>query len=209
MQDSVLKILFLGEDPSWAELSQSLGEMPSGPLEVRRLDSLADLFQSLADGDWHAVVIDVHAWNFQGLHYVEKVRSEYPAFPILALYSPSIPELDAKALTCGASRCLPLLYLTAATLHNAVTAILVEHKAHSHLRKAAQMQLTFPIPDAPNFPSSKNQVITHALNNLLCVISANADVLADHLTATGPDAHTLLEIKKAAQSAAALMRQLK
>lgn len=209
MQDPVLKILFLGENLSWARLSQSLEETPGDRLEAQRLDSLADLFQSLAAGRWHAVVIDVHAWNFQGLHYVEKVRSEYPAFPILAIYSPSVPELDAKALTSGASRCLPLDHFTAAALHSAVTACLVESKAQSHLRKAAQMQLTFNIPDASTFPSSKNQVITHALNNLLCVISANADLLADHLAATGPDAHPLHEIKRAAQSAAALMRQLK
>ena len=209
MQDSVLKILFLGENLSWSQLSRSLGETPSALLDVHRLDSLADLFQSLAVGRWHALAIDVNAWNFQGLHYVEKVRSEYPAFPILAVYSPSVPELDAKSLTCGASRCLPIDHFTALALHNAVTACLVENKAKFHFRKAAQMQLTFNIPDASTFPSSKNQVITHALNNLLCVISANADLLADHFTATGPDAHPLQEIKKAAQSAALLMRQLK
>jgi DNA-binding NarL/FixJ family response regulator len=209
MQDSVLKILFLGENPTWFQLSQTLGETPAALLDVHRLDSLADLFQSLAAGCWDAVAIDVHAWNFQGLHYVEKVRSEYPAFPILAVYSPSVQELRAKAHTCGASRCLPLDDFTVAGLHNAVTACLAKNKAQSHLRKAAPMQLTFNIRDASTFPSSKNRVITHALNNLLCVISANADLLADHLTATGSDAHPLQEIKKAAQSAAALMRQLK
>jgi CheY-like chemotaxis protein len=209
MQDSVLRILFLGEHPCWFRLSQSLGETPAALLDVHRLDSLAELFRSLAGGRWDAVAIDVHASNFQGLNYVEKVRSEYPAFPILAVYSPSVQELGAKARTRGASGCLSLEDFTAAGLHNAVTACLAENKAQSHLRKAAQMQLTFNIPDASTFPSSRNRVITHALNNLLCVISANADLLADHLTATGSDARPLQEIKKAAQPAATLMRQLK
>jgi hypothetical protein len=59
------------------------------------------------------------------------------------------------------------------------------------------------------YPSSKNQLLTHALNNLLCVISANADLLEEFLDPSGPGSHSLAEIKKAAASAAALMRSIK
>jgi len=209
MQDSVFQILFLGENPSWSKLSAALTAASGAPLNVRRVDSLADLLRDLADGSWHAVVLDVNAWNFQGLHFVEKVRSEYPAFPILALYSPSVPDLDSKALICGASRCLTLDRLTADELHSAVVSCLAENKSQSQLLKASQMQLNLELPDASTFPASKNQIITHALNNLLCVINANADILADHLSNSGPGAHSLTEIKKASQSAAALIRHLK
>jgi hypothetical protein len=211
MQDSVFQVLFLGENCAWAKLSQSfhLGD----DLRVQRLDSLADLFRSLTEGRWHALAIDVNAWNFQGLHYVDKVRSEYPSFPIVAIHSGS--ELDKKAQICGASQCIGLHELTADTLHAAVASSLAAAKSKFLLQKSAEKMMEPSASVAMTF--SKNQVITHALNNLLCVIAANAELLSDKLAAAadGPslrleaDVRPLTEIKKAAKSAAALMRHLK
>jgi DNA-binding NarL/FixJ family response regulator len=209
MQDSLFQILFLGENSSWSQLSQALAASPQAPLQLQRLDSLADLFHALAAGRWHALAVDIHSWNFQGLHYVEKVRSEYPAFPIIALYSPSVREIAKKAVTSGASRCLSLSELSAETLHAAIASTLSDSKSQFILERGPQMQLPAQDFAGAAISLSKNQVITHALSNLLCVISANADLLADKLNGTGPDPRPLSEIKKAAQSAAALMRHLK
>jgi len=144
MQDSVIQILFLGENPSWSKLSQALSAAPDAPLHVQRLDSLADIFPALAVGRWHAVALDLHAWNFQGLHYVEKVRSEYPAFPIVALYSPSIPELDTKATTCGASRCIPFDHLTADSLEFAIASTLSDSEPQFLLQKVSEKHSFLP-----------------------------------------------------------------
>jgi len=209
MQDSVFQILFLGENASWSKLSQAVAASPETPLQVQRLDSLADLFQSLAVGQWHGLAVDIHSWNFQGLHYVEKVRSEYPALPIVALYSPSVREIDKKAMTSGASRCISLSELSAETLHAAIASTLSESKSQFILEKSPQMRMPSQDMEGVTISLSKNQVITHALSNLLCVISANAELLADNLRGSGPDPRPLSEIKKAAQSAAALMRHLK
>jgi DNA-binding NarL/FixJ family response regulator len=209
MSDSVFQILFLGENSSWSKISQALEEAPGAPLRLRHIDSLADLFQALAVDTWHAVALDVHAANFQGLHFVEKIRSEYPALPIVALYSPSVPDLDAKAITCGASRCLSFDHFTAHALHRAVYSCFSDMKFQSHLEKGSQMPLSLDSSDSSAFPSSNNQVIAHALNNLLCVISANADILFDQFDHSAPGSRSLAEIKKAAQSAAALMRHIK
>jgi DNA-binding NarL/FixJ family response regulator len=214
MQDSAFQILFLGENIAWSRISQALFNAPDDLLHVQRLDSLADLFHSLAVGRWHALAIDVHAWNFQGLHYVEKVRSEYPAFPIIAIHSGAVPDLERKALISGASRCVALNSLTSDSLHSAVASTLANTKSQFILQKGAQMELPLSPSQDVCMTFSKNQVITHALNNLLCVIAANADILSDKLnSASGPglppDPRPLSEIKKAAKSAAALMRHLK
>ena len=209
MYDSAFQILFLGEDRPWAKVSQSLAEAPSVPAKVHRARALNELFLVLAGGSWHAVVFDVHAWNFQGLHFVEKVRSEYPAFPVIALYSHSVSGLHSKAIHSGASRCLAVDHFTAEALHEAVLSCLSENKSKSHLRKGSQMPLPLVGPAGAEHTASKNQVISHALNNLLCVITSNADILADHLQSSGPDIHSVAEIKKAAMSAAELMRHLK
>lgn len=209
MQDSVFQILFLGENSSWSKLSQAVSASPETQLRVQRLDSLADLFHALAVGRWDGLAVDIHSWNFQGLHYVEKVRSEYPTFPIIALYSPSVREIEKKAITSGASRCLSLQHLSAETLHAAVASTLSDSKSQFILQRGPQMQSPSQDSEGVTISLSKNQVITHALSNLLCVISANADLLADKLSGSGSDARPLSEIKKAAQSAAALMRHLK
>jgi DNA-binding NarL/FixJ family response regulator len=212
MQDSVFEILFLGENSAWAQLCQALRAAPDASLRVQRLESLDDLFHSLAVGCWHALLVDVHAWNFQGLHYVEKVRSEYPAFPIVALFASGVPDLDKKAIISGASRCLRIDQLTTDALYSAVASTLADTKSQFILQRGTQSPLPLRDPDGV-ITFSKNQVITHALNNLLCVIAANADILSDKLSASATgsraDLRPLSEIKKAAQSAAALMRHLK
>jgi DNA-binding NarL/FixJ family response regulator len=208
MQDAVFQILFLGERPSWQRVSRLLAE-PVVSVRVQPVDSLAEAFQALAVGTWEALVIDVHSWNFQGLHYVEKVRSEYPHLPIVALFSRSIPELDTKARTCGASRCIALDELTPTSLHKTVSSALNGAKPIFPLERESKTHVPAKESDTSTLTFTKNQIITHALNNLLCIISANAELLSDSLNGSADESRPLTEIKKATRSAAALMRHLK
>ena len=210
MSNSPFQILFLGEDSAWATLTRALSAAPHTSLRIYRTQSLNELFLVLAGGRWHAVALDVHAWNFQGLHYVDKIRSEYPAFPILALHSSAVRDLEDKAKNVGASQCLALESLSADSLSSALLTILADRKSDSYLRKESGVQLAFNLPDDRAFPSStRTQAISHALNNLLCVITANADLLADHINGSSHGVRSLMEIKRAAKSASDLMRQLK
>ena len=209
MYDTVFQILFLGENPSWMRVSHALSEAPAAPLRVHRSQSPMDLLRVLSAGSWDALAIDLHAWSFQGLRIIQKIRAEYPAIPVFALFYPSVKDLDKKAQQAGASQCLSLNQFTAELLHTAVLAAHSEHKTQAHLRMSSLMDLA---PGDPRhnerLPVNRMDAISHALNNLLCVISANADVLADRLTDSDPAAHLVAEIKKAANSAANLMRRL-
>lgn len=207
MQDSAFHVLFLGEDGAWSKVSQTLTDAPRLNLRIHRAQSLNELFLVLVGGTWHAAALDVQAWSFQGLHYVDKIRSEYPAFPILALYSASAMDLALRAKHSGASRCLPLETLTAEAMHMAVLSCMSERKSQDHLRKAPPMQVSFDVPEDGS--SSRTRDISHALNNLLCVITANADILAEHVNGSVPGTHSVAEIKKAVKSASDLTRLLK
>jgi len=209
MYDPVFQILFLGENPSWLRVSHALAEAPEAPLRVHRSQSPSELFRLLAAGQWDALAIDLHAWSFQGLRVVQKIRAEYPAIPVFALLYPSVTDLDKKAKQAGASHCLSFNQLTADVLHTALLAVHSENKTQAHLRKGSLMDLAPGDPRRDEgFPAHRMHAISHALNNLLCVISANADVLADRLEGSDPAAHSVAEIKKAAKSAAELMRHL-
>src|ERR1700682_2177725 len=122
MYDCAFQILFLGETLAWSKVAHALADAPDVPLKVNRLNSLADLFRSVTNGQWQAVAIDVNAWNFQGLHFVEKIRSEHPVFPIIALHESSVTGIDTKAMNLGASCCLPVAHLTMETLHGSIQA---------------------------------------------------------------------------------------
>lgn len=209
MYDTVFQILFLGENPSWMRVSHALAEAPAAPLRIHRSDSPSDLLRVLADGYWDALAIDLHAWSFQGLRVIQKIHAEFPAIPVLALYYPSVKDLDKKAQQAGASHCLPLNQLSADLLHNTLLEVHSEQKAQAHLRKADPMELALDPRANAHFPSNRMEAIAHTLNNLLCVISANADVLADQLPGSEPAVHNVAEIKKAAKSASDLMRNLK
>ena len=210
MYDPVFQILFLGENPSWLRVSHALAESPEAPLHVHRSQSPSELYRLLAAGRWDALAIDLHAWSFQGLRVVQKIRDEFPAIPVFALLYPSVKDLDNKALQAGASHCLSLNDFTVEALHTALLAAHSENKTQAHLNKGSS--LMHLAPNDPRreerLPNHRLDTISHALNNLLCVISANADVLADRLADSDPSVHIVDEIKKAAKAAADLMRQL-
>jgi len=208
MFDPALRIIFLGENPSWLKLSQAIANAPDVSLKVHRMPSLTEAFRALAAGPCDALAVDLHAWSIPGLRCIQKIRAEYPAVPIIALFYPSVKDLDTKALQAGASRCLPLDHFAAADLHGAIVSFISEKNSQSYLQKGSQMELRLNLPKGSSFPASKIQIISHALNNLLCVITANADVLVERFPVSDPAVHSLAEIKKAARSAADLMRHL-
>jgi DNA-binding NarL/FixJ family response regulator len=206
MSISPFHLLFLGEDLAWSKLSQALAAAPRASIKIHRAQSLNELVLILAGGRWHAVALDVHAWNFQGLHYVDKVRSEYPSLPILALCSSTVNDLENRAKNVGASHTITLESMNSDTLLSAIFSTLADLHAHSPARNDSTAQLTFNLPDPASH--SRTQAISHALSNLLCVITANADLLAEHVNGSAHGEHSLTEIKKAAKSASDLMRQL-
>ena len=209
MSNSPFQLLFLGEDLAWSKLLQALAPAPRGCIKTHRAQSLNELFLVLAGGHWHAIAIDVHAWNLQGLHYVESVRSEYPSLPILAIYPGALNDLEDKALHVGASQAIALESLDSDNLLSAILSTLADPQSGPHSRRDSNVQLTFNIAEQTSPAATRTQAISHALNNLLCVITANADLLAEHVSGSSTGEHSLTEIKKAAKSASDLMRQLK
>lgn len=209
MSYNLLQILFLGENPSWLKLSQTMAETPDVPLRVHRAKSPSDLFRALSAQRWDALVIDLHAWSFQGLISLQKIRSEYQAMPLIALVYPTVKGLDKRAIEAGASRCLTLDDLTARGLHAAIISIALEKKSELQDQNGAQAAPELSMQQDSALPAARIELVAHALNNLLCVISAYADILADQVG--GPEAavRSISEIKKAAKTASDLTRQLR
>lgn len=209
MSYNLLQILFLGENPSWLKLSQAMAETPDVPIHVHRAQSPSDAFRVLSTQRWDALAIDLHAWSFQGLLSLQKIRSEYQAMPLIALVYPTVKDLDKRAIEAGASRCLTLDGLTARGLHAAVISVALERKSELQDQKGAQMVPELSMQRDSALPPARIELVAHALNNLLCVISAYADILADQVGGPEPAVRSISEIKKAAKTASDLTRQLR
>ena len=209
MSYNLLQILFLGENPSWLKLSQTMAETPDVPLRVHRAKSPSDAFRALSAQRWDALAIDLHAWSFQGLISLQKIRSEYHAMPLIALVYPTVKGLDKRAIEAGASRCLTLEDLTARGLHAAVISIALEKKSELQDQNGAQAVPELSMQQDSALPAARIELVAHALNNLLCVISAYADILADQVGGPEPAVRSISEIKKAAKTASDLTRQLR
>jgi hypothetical protein len=137
--------------------------------------------------------------------FTNSARSFHP-FPFSPSLILSAQDLATKALHAGASCCLSLHDLTAETIHHAIRSFTAHAQTQSLHRRHADVTPYF-LKDSAH-PPSRAEVVSHAVNKLLCEINANADVLADHFADSNLAARSVHEIKKAAKSAADLIRSL-
>ena len=131
--------------------------------------------------------------------------------PLIALVYPAVKDLEKRAMEAGASRCLTLDSLTARELHAAIASVMLEEKAESQQEKEQEeIEVERALSnEASAQRMAKIELVSHALNNLLCVISAYADILGEQVEGPEPAVRGIGEIKKAAKSASDLMRHLK
>jgi CheY-like chemotaxis protein len=203
------QILILGELPFWLKISQSIVEAPSSSFRICRAHSLTDALRRLHAEQWHAILLDLSHPSAQELLAARKLHDGLDSVPVVALLPISDPQFHEAAVQAGAASSLVLADLNVASLQHAlVTAINTETLRNSS-RKVNSMSFPFEQSAGDGRPVSKVDAISHAVNNLLCVINANADILFDQLDSTHNAARSVTQIKKATKSAADLMRLLK
>jgi len=166
---------------------------------VRRLNS----------EQWQALLLDLSHPSAQELLAARKLHDGLDSLPIVALLPISDRQFHEAAAQAGAASSLLLSELNVASLQHAlVTAINTETLRNSS-RKVSPMSFPFEHTSADRLHVNKLDAISHAVNNLLCVISANADILSDQLDATHNATRSLTQIKKATKNASDLIRLLK
>ena len=209
MSTSGSQILFLGELPFWLKICQSILEAPSSSFQFSRAHSLNDAVRRLNSEQWHALLLDLSHPSAQELLAARKLHDGLDSLPIVALLPISDPHFHEAAAQAGAASTLLLSELNVASLQHAlVTAINAETLRNSS-RKESPMSFPFENSSSDRLPANKIDAISHAVNNLLCVISANADIITDQLEATHNATRSLTQIKKATKNASDLIRLLK
>jgi CheY-like chemotaxis protein len=203
------QVLFLGELPFWLRITQSILEAPSSSFQFSRAHSLNDAVRRLNGEQWQALLLDLSHPSAQELLAARKLHDGLDSVPVVALLPISDPQFHEAATQAGAASTLVLAELNVASLQHAlVTAINTETLRNSS-RKVSPMSFPFDQAAVDGRPVSKLDAISHAVNNLLCVINANADIITDQLDATHNATRSLTQIKKATKNASDLIRLLK
>jgi len=206
------QVLFLGELPFWLKISQSVVEAPAVSFQIYRSPSLRDALRRLDGERWQALLLDFSHPAAQELLAARKLHAGISSIPVIALLTIAGPQFQNAANVAGAAASLLLDDVTSVSLQNAVlSAISINgtNKDRKNSRKGSFMQFPLDSQGFDRLPAAKVDAISHAINNLLCVINANADILTDQLEATHNAARSVSQIKKATKSAADLMRLLK
>jgi CheY-like chemotaxis protein len=203
------QILFLGELPFWLKISQSILEAPSSSFQISRAPSFSDALLRLKSEHWHALLLDLSHPSAQELLAARKLHDGLGSVPVVALLPIADTQFREAAAAAGAASSLVLADLNVASLQHAlVTAINTETLRNSS-REASSMLYPFEQAAVDGRPVSKVDAISHAVNNLLCVINANADILTDQLDPSHNAVRSLTQIKRATKNASDLIRLLK
>jgi hypothetical protein len=209
MSNAGSQVLFLGELPFWHKISQSILEAPSSSFKICRAPSLTEALRRLTSEPWQALLLDFSHPSAQELLAARKLHDGMDCVPVVALLPIFDPQFQQAAATAGAAASLVLADVNVASLQHAlVTAINTETLRNSS-RKANSMSYPYEQAAVDGRPVSKADAISHAVNNLLCVINANADILSDQLDSAHNATRSVSQIKKATKSAADLMRLLR
>ncbi|HXH67960.1 MAG TPA: hypothetical protein VNI81_12225 [Candidatus Limnocylindrales bacterium] len=209
MSNAGSQILFLGELPFWLKISQSILDAPASAFQISRAHSFNDALRRLHSDRWHAILLDLSHPSAQELLAARKLHDGLSEVPVVALLPISDPQFREAATQAGAASMLVLSELNVASLQHALVTAIDTETLRNSSRKASSMSYPFEQPAVDRLPVSKVDAISHAVNNLLCVINANADILFDQLEATHSATRSVTQIKKATKSAADLMRLLK
>jgi len=209
MSTTSSQVLFLGELPFWLKISQSVVEAPAGSFEIHRSSSLRDAIRRLVNERWQALLLDFSHPSAQELLAARRMHTGISSIPVVALLPIADPRFQNAADTAGAAISLVLSDVNSASLQHAVISAIGANKNRKGFRKGSSMQFPLDSQSLERLPSAKVAAISHAINNLLCVINANADILIDQLDNAHNASRSVSQIKKATKSAADLMRLLK
>jgi DNA-binding NarL/FixJ family response regulator len=209
MSTSGSQILFLGELPFWLKITQSILEAPASSFQFSRAHSFNDAMRRLNSEQWHALLLDLSHPSAQELLAARKLHDGLDSLPIVALLPISDPQFHEAAAQAGAASSLVLSELNVASLQHALVTAINTETLRNSARKVSSVSIPFDQAAVDGRPISKLDAISHAVNNLLCVISANADIITDQLDATHMATRSLTQIKKATKNASDLIRLLK
>jgi signal transduction histidine kinase len=200
-----IRVLLVEDDDAYALLVQRQLTASSESIALRRVSTLVDAVAAIDSGPADAVLLDLGLPDSFGLETVERLHGAAGAVPIIVLTAQDDDAIAVQAVQRGAQDYLVKSTTDAQLLVRSIRyareraewrRVLVEREAE--LRQVHKMEAVGRLAGG----------VAHDFNNVLTAIFGYADLLLDQFAEDDPRRADVLEIRRSAERAAALTRQL-
>lgn len=204
MQSQSYQILLIGEDSSRTQVyAQRLQEAEGASFEIQKAANWQSASQRLAIGAPDTPLPDAILWDLSAslaadLSSLKEATSLQPCVPFVLLVPEDQGQLKKQVLEAGANECLFRETLSKDLLQMAVRYAIERRQLEIMLRQSQKLEAIGRLSGG----------LAHNFNNLLCVIKGHTELLMEALQPADPAIRSVAQIRKAAESAAALTRQL-
>ena len=202
---SPLRVLLVEDDDHYATMLEvMLG--PAGPLALERVSTLSDAASAIGNGGIDVILLDLGLPDSFGIETVDRLRALVgERIPIVVLTSRDDDDVGVQAVHRGAED-----YLVKSTTDMQLLSRSVRYareraewrrqtlEREAELRQAHKMEAVGRLAGG----------VAHDFNNVLTAIFGYTDLLLEQFTDDDPRREDVMEIRRSAERAAALTRQL-
>ena len=201
---ATIRVLLADEDD--AGLTRAMVREAQDPqFEVESVATYDAALSRMIRREYHAYVVDSRLGEHGGVELLQAARAGGCTEPVILLTPEDNRSVDDEAMRAGAADCLVKHELTAPLLQRAVRHAVVRADATGVFRESEERLI-----QAQRMESLGRLVgtVAHDFNNLLTGIVGYASILDRELAPQHTGRHSLEEIRKAAELATKLTRQL-
>ena len=200
-----IRILLVDDDDEYARLVGAQLRASSVAMSMDRVGSLSAAMLALADGRFDAVLLDLYLPDSDGLSTIDSLQGTGNVPPLIVLTATDDDAVAGQAVQRGAQDYLVKSRTDAELLQRSIRYACERAEwRRDGIRREAEMRQTHKMEAIGRLAGG----VAHDFNNVLTAIFGYADLLLDQIPADDSRHGDVQEIRRAAERAAALTRQL-
>src|SRR5262245_62120530 len=190
-----IRVLLVEDTPEEAQaLRDLLARVDSHPYQPSWVSCLSEALDQIRNAAFDVVLLDLTLPDSQGIEALRAVTAVAPGAPIVVLTNPGEESLTEHAVRHGAHDYLVKGHVDPGLLTRAIP----RQEGEGQLREAQKLEAIGRLAGG----------VAHDFNNILAVVNGYAELLLDQGWLDARSRPAVEEIKRAAERATSLTRQL-